>query len=183
MDGSPTTSPRQILAVRSYTLTYIVPYAVRRWLRHTDNAHTDNATKSHLTAEIAAGRPEKRGPRVRSAHDTHKHVKSSRADRGELLVDMLISARGSAVLDNTCVPQVAVAGSVPSHLSIMRDESRASAKRVKERSEKWPGSHSPKSLRGPECTFARRRQPVARSWQRTCNATYSTCRGCCAPCP
>ena len=57
----------------------------------TDNAHTDNATKSHLTAEITAGRPEKRGARARSTYDTLEHVEALCAARGELLVDMRMS--------------------------------------------------------------------------------------------
>ena len=62
------------------------------WLTDADNAHTDNALKSHLTAEMMAGRPEKRGARARSSHDMQEHVDSSRAARRELLVDILLSA-------------------------------------------------------------------------------------------
>ena len=34
------------------------------WLTDADNAHTDNALQSHLTAEMMAGRPEKRGAKT-----------------------------------------------------------------------------------------------------------------------
>ena len=61
----------------------------------TDNAHTDNATKSHLTAEIAAGRPEKRGARARYVHDMHTRAGASSTARGELPVDMRMPARGA----------------------------------------------------------------------------------------
>ena len=61
----------------------------------TDNALTDNATKSHLTAEIAARRPEKRGARARYVHDMHTRAGASSTARGELPVDMRMSARGA----------------------------------------------------------------------------------------
>ena len=61
----------------------------------TDNARTDNALQSHLTAEMMAGRPEKRGARARCAYHTLKHANASSAARGELLVDMQMSARGA----------------------------------------------------------------------------------------
>ena len=67
------------------------------WLTDADNAHTDNALQSHLTAEMMAGRPEKRGARARCAYHTLKHAKASSAARGELLVDMRMSARGARI--------------------------------------------------------------------------------------
>ena len=65
------------------------------WLTDTDNAHTDNAIKSHLTAEMMAGRLEKRGACARCAHHTLKHSDASSAARGELLVDIrMFASRG-----------------------------------------------------------------------------------------
>ena len=58
------------------------------WLTDADNAHTDNALQSHLTAEMMAIRPEKRGARFSGLPGTHKYIEASRAERGELLVDM-----------------------------------------------------------------------------------------------
>ena len=62
------------------------------WLTDADNAHTDNALQSHLTAEMMRGRPEKRGARARRSHDTQEHANASCAPRGEHLVDMQMVA-------------------------------------------------------------------------------------------
>ena len=61
--------------------------------------------------------------------------------------------------------------SVPSLLSMSREDGRASAKRAQKRSEEPPGSHSPKSCRGPEFVIPLKPQQWARLQQRTGNET------------
>ena len=128
----------------------------------TDNAHTDNATKSHLTAEITAGRPEKRGARARCAQ-SHEQVRqriirsSSRASRRYAARRKRCANRNARAL---CPRSCRV--SVWRLLCKCRDDGRGPVMRMHKCRDYSASSHSPKSLRGPEFAFARQLTPCSR---------------------
>ena len=121
----------------------------------TDNAHTDNATKSHLTAEITAGRPEKRGARAQCAH-------SRGQGRQRIMRSSRRASRRYAARPERCANRNARAlcpwscrESVQRLLCKWREHGRRPVMRMHKCRDKWASSHSPKSWRGPEFAFAR----------------------------